>query len=157
MSATDDLISVHLEPAWRDRADFIVMAELPEEGRLEQLWARQVSEHSFEICCIPFFVYDLALGDVVDTAPRSGRRYVLSEVIARSGRYVFRVHFDLSMSGSRERVERDLKALGALTEWSSLSLLAVDVAEEDHAQRIAHFLLGEEKNGRLVYETGKSS
>jgi hypothetical protein len=32
----------------------------------EQLWARQVGDRHFELCCIPYFVYDLALGDVVE-------------------------------------------------------------------------------------------
>jgi hypothetical protein len=31
------------------------------------LWARQVGDRRFEICCIPFFLYDVALGDVVET------------------------------------------------------------------------------------------
>ena len=32
----------------------------------EQLWARRVDDEHHEICCIPFFVYDLALGDTVE-------------------------------------------------------------------------------------------
>jgi hypothetical protein len=63
---------LHPEPVWRDRADFVVHAELPEADRpkrFEQLWARQLAEREFELCCIPFFIYDVALGDVVRTSP----------------------------------------------------------------------------------------
>ena len=28
----------------------------------EQLWARRLDEERFEVCCIPFFAYDVALG-----------------------------------------------------------------------------------------------
>ena len=66
-------VAIHLNPAWRDRANFIafVSIELDEPGeRWEQLWARQIANNLFEICCIPFFAYDLALGDQVDTLGR---------------------------------------------------------------------------------------
>jgi len=62
-SNANDCIAIHLEPAWRARANFIIAAEIggtalrPER---EQLWARQTDEFCFELCCIPFFVYDLA-------------------------------------------------------------------------------------------------
>ena len=63
-SNANDYTAIHLEPAWRARANFIIAAEIggtalrPER---EQLWARQTDEFCFELCCIPFFVYDLAL------------------------------------------------------------------------------------------------
>ena len=41
----------------------------------------------FEVCCIPFFLYDVSLGDVVATNPD----YVLDRVVRASGRYTFRV------------------------------------------------------------------
>src|SRR3954453_9406655 len=59
--------AVHAAPVWRERADFVIGARLPEEGRAEQLWARRIEGRHFEVCCIPFFLYDVALGDVVET------------------------------------------------------------------------------------------
>ncbi|UAL29269.1 DUF4265 domain-containing protein [Nocardioides rotundus] len=91
MSAAAEQFSTHAEPVWRERANFIINAPLPEAGRFEQLWAKQVGENQFEICCIPFFLYDLALGDTVETAPQGSRQYVLSRVLNRSGRYLPRV------------------------------------------------------------------
>src|SRR5437016_12137654 len=62
---------IHPEPVWRERADFIISAPLLlEEGRAEQLSAWHEEDHLFEICCIPFFVFDVALGDVVETNAR---------------------------------------------------------------------------------------
>jgi hypothetical protein len=55
----------------------------------EQLWAKRVGEDRFEVCCIPFFVYDLALGDVVRADARTG--YVIQSVEQRSGNRVVRV------------------------------------------------------------------
>jgi uncharacterized protein DUF4265 len=147
--------STHPEPVWKDRANFIINAELPEAGHLEQLWTRQLSDNTFEICCIPFFLYDVALGDVVETRPRGARTYVLHRVTQPSGRYVFRVHFPDRALGSA--VADELTGLGALIEWSSPALLAVDAADQSHAQPIANHLQQAEDQQRLIYETGKTN
>src|SRR5947199_5228528 len=81
--------ATHSEPVWRERADFIIGARLPEHGRSEQLWAKKLSKNRYEICCIPFFLYDLALGDIVET----NDDHDLVGVVQRSGRFVFRVWF----------------------------------------------------------------
>ncbi len=87
----------HSEPVWRDRSNFIIGAPLAEEGRTEQLWARQVGDRRFEICCIPFFVDDAALGDVVET----DATFDLMRAVEPSGRYVFRVWFGESFIPER--------------------------------------------------------
>lgn len=155
--AQQDFVT-HENPVWRGRANFIVSAQLSEEDRprrFEQLWTRQVADNAFEVCCIPFFVYDLALGDVVATSPRDGRKYVTDRVVAPSGRYVFRVWFGQSFQ-PRDEIAGELKAMGSLLEWSSSNLLAVDAADSEHAQLVADFLMDREKVGQLVYETGRS-
>ena len=148
--------STHSEPAWRDKADFVINAKLPEEGRFEQLWTRQVSENTFEVCCIPFFLYDVALGDVVQTREALGRRYVLDRVVQPSGRYVFRAYFGRSAHPREEIVER-LAELGAVVEWSSATLLAIDALDIDHAQQIADLLQARADLGQLIFETGRTS
>ena len=88
----DSNVAVHQAPIWREHADFIITAAL-DKGRWEQLWARQIEPTLFEICCVPFFVYDLALADHVETAPMLEKEYVVTRVVKRSGRQVFRVWF----------------------------------------------------------------
>jgi len=154
MTAAAEQFSLHPEPVWRDKANFIVNAPLPEENRYEQLWCRQVADDSFEICCIPFFLYDIALGDLVQTKAMGGRKYVLSHVQRPSGRYVFRVHF--GRQSKQGEVTDDLLGLGALLEWSSATLLAVDAADQSLASRIADYLQHREDRGELLYETGQS-
>lgn len=144
---------VHKEPIWRDRANFIIAAPLSDGGdvKTEQLWVRRDDESHFEICCIPFFVYDLALGDVVET----DGDYVVRKVVSLSGRFVFRVWFGES-SYPRDEMADELSARGALVEWSSRNLLAVDAADEEHAQFVANFLTERAQLGQLVYETGRT-
>jgi hypothetical protein len=143
--------AVHDAPVWRDRASFVLGAPLREEGRAEQLWARQVTDWRFEICCIPFFVYDIALGDIVET----DAQYDVVRVVERSGRFVFRVWFGDAFH-PRQGVADELAELGALLEWSSTNLLAIDARDEAHARMVADFLAQQENLGVLRFETGRS-
>lgn len=158
MAGLEQEFVVHRDPIWRERANFIINAELPENDRpkrFEQLWSRQLADDRFEVCCIPFFVFGLTLGDVVATSPREDRKYVVDQVVKPSGRHVFRVWFGRSFQ-PRDEVASELQALGSLIEWSSHNLLAVDAADEEHARLVADFLMEREKAGHLVYETGRS-
>lgn len=142
--------AVHAEPVWRERSNFIIGAELEDGSGTEQLWARQVGDYRFEICCIPFFLYDLALGDVVETDVD----YSMTRVVESSGRLVFRVWFGDSFQ-PRDEVSEALSAMGALIEWSSANLLAVDAVDQEAGQRIADYLMERERAGAFVYETGR--
>jgi hypothetical protein len=149
---------LHQAPIWRSRANFIIDAELPEPDRprrFEQLFARQIAESRFEVCCIPFFPYDVALGDIVVTGLGGDGKYVVEEVVEWSGRYVFRVWFGNSFH-PRDPIVDDLTALGSLVEWSSRNLVAVDSVDHQHAEIVAGYLATRETAGDLVYETGRS-
>lgn len=147
--------AVHADPVWRERSNFIIATPIePDETGIstEQLWARRVDDRHYELCCIPFFAYDLALGDIVEV----DADYLVTRVSGPSGRYVFRVYFGRSAHPRDEILER-LAELGALVEWSSAALLAVDTRDLSHAQQIADFLQGREDLGQLMFETGKSA
>lgn len=129
-------IATHEAPTWRDRANFLIFADLTNSGmvgRWEQLWAQQVGSDAFEICCIPFFTYGLALGDVVRTSPSDGRRYVVAEVEKRSGRRVLRLWLKSATAEGRELVNGFLASHSGGHEWSSDNLVAVDVPSSDEA------------------------
>lgn len=157
MSAASDFV-VHLSPVWRERSDFIIKAAIEEDDsprRYEQLWARRLGETRFEICCIPFFVYDLALGDEVDT---DSVEYLIKRVLKSSGRYTFRVWFgDSDHAGARDEVIEHVREIGCDLEWYSENLLAVDAADDGLAQRVADFLQERERLGHLVFETGRTA
>lgn len=93
---------------------------------------------------------------MVETISEQERKYVFERVVTSSGRYVFRVHFEHSMLSSRDETVDKLRAMGALWEWSSASLLAVDARDAVHGQQLADFLFHRENLGLLIYETGKS-
>ena len=151
---------VHLSPVRRERANFIIDADIAEQGsprRFEQFWTRQLGEARFEICCIPFFVYDLALGDEVETRAQGERLYVIERVVKPSGHYTFRAWFgDSTDPGARDVVIEAMRGLGSEFEWYSENLLAIDAADDERAQQVADFLHKHEQLGHLTYETGRS-
>jgi hypothetical protein len=95
-------------------------------------------------------LFDVALGDVVETDDR----YQFVGVVKRSGRFVFRVWFGESFH-PRQEIADHLSNLGALLEWSSVNLLALDADSASHAQVVADFLAEREGEGQLRYETGR--
>lgn len=146
--------ATHAEPVWRERADFIiaVQVDLAEISiATEQLWARKVGDREFEVCCIPFFAYNLALGDIVEVDDE----YLVKRVTRPSGRFVFRVYFDFPHAPDQEETVRELMALGALVERSSPKLFAVDARDAGHAQDVADYLLELASRRVIVFETGK--
>ena len=148
-------VAVHPDPVWRDRSDFVIFAKL-EDAKWEQLWARKLSERRFMICCIPFFAYDLALGDEVEVGPAGGKQYVVGRVAAASGHYTFRVWFgDARDASIRDEVIAAIRPVGCEFEWSSANLLAIDARTADIAQNVADYLQTQEDAGRLSYETGR--
>lgn len=154
MTAADYVFMTHQQPVWRNRSNFIIMAALEEHHTFEQMWAHQEAEDVFEICCIPFFAHNLSLGDAVRTETRDGRTHQIAEVVRPSGRWTFRLWLGKS-SEDPLQVEAEMVGLGALTEWSSEKLLAVDASDEALAQVVADELARGERAGRWIYEAGR--
>ncbi len=147
----------HLKPVWREKADFIIGAEdinkTSSTKVWEQLWCRTISENSFEICCIPFFLYDLSLGDEVKT----DHDYWIQKVIKPSGHLTFRVWFDKPNNEVRRKeLVSQIINHGCLYEIYSNKLIAIDAPNELLASEIADYLFTKEQLGWFIYETGKT-
>lgn len=85
-----DYEATHSTPVWRDRSNFFFAAYLgAKDGRneWEQLWGQKVAPQRFVLCCIPFFVQDVALGDEIET----DADFVLQRVVRKSRQVTFRV------------------------------------------------------------------
>ena len=146
--------AVHQSPVWRDRANFVFAAHLGmKDGKneWEQLWGQKTAPQRFVVCCIPFFVQDIALGDEIET----DADFVLQRVIRYSGQVTFRVWFGAQDATTRLELVQEIEAMKPLMEWSSENLLALS-APKAEAQRLADYLHSREQQGLLQYETGHS-
>ena len=147
----------HFNPIWGEKANFIIRARIHDSRNdiieWEQLWARKTEDNLYEICCIPFLIYDVALGDEVKVDPD----HWITEVKKRSGHYTFRVWFGDSKDPTIwEQVIRETERSGCLFEWYSNNLLAISAPTHDLAVMISGYLLQKAKSSELVYETGQT-
>ncbi|MDX3004419.1 DUF4265 domain-containing protein [Kribbella solani] len=154
--------AVHGRPVWRGRANFIVQAPVGDSSgfQFEQLWARRDDASGlYEVCCIPFFVYDLALGDMVSVRRDGVDVYTLDQVERPSGHMTFRVYFGDAADpvSSQSAVLQALLKAPVLVERYSENLVAVDISADDSPQKLADYLAAEEGQGNLTYETGRTA
>jgi Domain of unknown function (DUF4265) len=129
-------IATHANPVRRPVPSFMLRAPLDDiegGGNYEQLWTKRVGEDRFEVCCIPFFAYGLALGDVVRADAGSG--YLIQSVAERSGNGVVRVAVKRreDVEAMHPRIHDLLGKLEYLHEWFAPGYVAVSLeAERSH-------------------------
>lgn len=141
----------HPEPARRADANYLIQALVPDDpNTFEQLWVHKLGDDRFRVCCIPFFLYDVAMGDVVEWND-SDR---MLRVVERSGSFVFRVWFD--PGADQSSTIASLESMGALVERSSARLIALDAPDDATASALSGFLVQAGRRGDLVFETGRS-
>lgn len=147
----------HDFPVWRDKANFILAAHLkdpdvPEEWKWEQLWARQVQKNVFEICCVPFFAYGLALGDFVSTATIEGKYYAVDAILRKSGHTTYRIWFlDI---GKWNSIVESIEELDCAVErrWEKSKLIAVDAPTSEIGRTLESYLTELDSVGVIKYE-----
>jgi hypothetical protein len=140
---------VHPAPAWGDRADGMVRGRTGSgwASRDEELPARQVGPASYELCCIPFVVTGLALGDIVEVDPAG----FVNQVVEPSGRATFGA---LLLSGERDAssLDRDLAGSDVLVEWSSSIRLSLSMKSPTGAEALATSLDRLVAEGLIEYD-----
>jgi len=138
-------IASHPNPVNRPRPSFMLRAALDDVGKgenFEQLWSKRVDGDLFEICCIPFFAYDLALGDVVQAGAEAG--YVIGRVVRRSGNGVVRVAVKRpeDVEAVHPRLHDLIGRLEYLCEWFAPGYVAISVEPGRSHQELLDGLAG---------------
>lgn len=144
----------HVKPAWGSKADYLIHAVIDnmETVTREQLWARRIDDNRFLICCIPFFVYHLALGDEVVTTQHEELAYVIDRIAAQSEHHTFRVKF-LNKGKAFDDFFAWLKEIEGEFEWFSHEFVAIDCVQQN-AEAVAKKLWEMQHLGVLAYEDG---
>ena len=149
---------VHDEPVWRERANTVLRAIVPNppngEVWYEQLWARRVDAAQYELCCIPFSTYDYALGDIVEVGGSGESAYDIKRVGRGSGRAVLRAWLGSSQRTAWDELQGLIRFRGLLFEFRKPALVAIDVADEVSASEVEAELRKQQAAGLLSYERG---
>ena len=159
-----DTTKKHLRPAWAEKADCVLQmrietgnAQLDNPPRYEEIYARDLGEGFFQVCCVPFFLYDLALGDVVKVGAQNGAQ-IVEGVAQESGQHTFRAYFGRTfMPAARDVLIDELSIMaGVVVEWYSEDLLGLSAENDAVANDLARWLETAMSRGQLQYETGRT-
>lgn len=142
----------HNSPVWAAEADSKICVSLSEYGmpdKTETLDVKSISDNTYLICCVPFFVDGIALGDLVrwDTEKqnvslvKSGERKVIR--IAATN--------DLADDSVWSFIHAWVEKERLFHEWKSGSYIAIDVPNNRHIT-IPAPLANRQGNGELEIE-----
>ncbi len=148
--------ALHVSPE-AERADLVVWFAFhteEDEPRWEGLLATSSADGHAVVRSVPFFLYDIALGDEVGTVTSSEGALVAAEIRRRSDSYVYRVRFE-SDDDRWLQLMRDLEPWSCWFDVRSPRFIALATPSE-HAQDVADYLARRELAGELQYETGRT-
>jgi len=120
------------------------------EDETETMWVIRRGD-GYEIDNIPFYVKELALGDVVDARPDASGILWYSKLIRPSGHST--IHLWFSNEKEVESAREELRQMGCASEVSDLPrLVAVDVPPDVPYEKVKTFLEQGENAGRFEYQ-----
>lgn len=148
--------ATHTDPVWRERANFIVQVDLQHHGMAsgayEQLWTRTGDQIAFEVCCLPFFTYGIALGDVI-VWNDVDRQAVVTH---RSGRRIIRCAFAnrVDAATEHEAFHGSVVSTGALVEFHGPGFAAIDINSDESLGAVLAVVGPLHESGRATWEWG---
>lgn len=154
-------VAQHTNPVWGHKSNFLIQVDLAPFGmkeRWEQLWVRQLGEGSFEVCCIPFFTYGVALGDTVSAVVGERFDYEFRGVIAKSGQLTLRIAVVNRDDATRlhEHIHAVLSSTGLAHEWYGTGYVAVSVSDDADEGAITSALAAIIDRGEVAIEVDRS-
>jgi len=135
---------------------FRLEPDVDSDIRWEGLLGRRLADDRARVCGVPFWVYDLNLGDEVRTMPSAEGALIAMESIHHAGNHTFRVFFnnDEDDDLSWRELQQELEAFDCWFDVRTRRFIAIS-CPPSHAQVVADYLETRERNGDLHYETGR--
>jgi hypothetical protein len=124
----------------------------------EGLLCNRLSPDRARVCAVPFWLFDIGLGDEVAVIDSPDGALLADGVAHDAGNFTFRVIFE----GAREDDERwqalmiDLEPQACWFDVKDRAFVALS-APPDSAEVVADYLAAREQRNELHYETGRSS
>lgn len=139
----------HTKP---EHADTLLQIDLGEHGmpgEVEQVWARRIADHRFELCSVPFFAYGMTHGDEVQV----DNDLRVKKVINRCGNVALRMFVEHDDAEPfRACVEQILDDLGLPHEWQGDGYVAIGLSDAGMPAEIVTMLDEWPKQSRPNWE-----
>lgn len=102
----------------------------PQSQDWEELWATPVEGGCFRLDSTPFFVKDIAAGDVIATVTTEEGLYTFQKIISRSGNSSFRIWLHDVVAHDGVKIVEALRELGVHVEITLGRLIAINVSPD---------------------------
>ena len=153
---------LHEKAVWYKSPHFsLIVPVADDESQFEQLVTEQLTENRFRLLCIPFFLYGVSLGDVIEGDAFADDSDLSFTVVERSGRSTYRIRFPQEPISEHLQHIRDslleVEKRGGLFERYYNGYWSIDAENEQIAREIEEFLASGEEAGKWQYEVGHRS
>lgn len=150
---------IHYHPVWKKIADSIINASVENEAKrtvYESLWAKKNQDGLYEICCIPYFIYDLALGDIIEADLDERGKLLYKKVFQHSGNKTIWVQFNNAKRDDLNRVLEKVIKFDCLYEGYNERFLAFNANSDEQLTSVISSLSNEIKIGLIEYSSNRS-
>lgn len=123
----------------------------------ERLWAMPLGDGRYRIASTPWFIAEIAVGDVVTAAPRNDEALWAIDRVEAAGHVTLRVipRKEGPLAGDAQAVVDAFTALGVVSQGiNQHGILAMDVPSGIDLAAVKAFLLAGELDGTWFYEEG---
>ena len=125
---------------------------------VESFWVKKIRGRQYEVCTIPFFAYNVSLGDIVRCAPdEDGEGLFVERVLKKSGNRTVRIAFKAVEGGRhpealkfRQWLQRNKHDF----DYNDIRLFSINVPSDEVYARIQARLKKINESAQMVWEDG---
>jgi hypothetical protein len=144
----------------KKRSDDVTSAILVLEGGkdVENIWLKKVRGNQYEVRTVPFWAYNMSMGDVVEAGPdEDGEGLFVKKVTKRSGNRTVRVAFKVGTGVKHpegKKLESYFKKEGLDYEVFEPAMFSVNVPSKEEYERLVERLKLVPKQAKMIWEDG---
>ena len=125
---------------------------------VESIWVRKIRGRRYEVCTIPYFAYNMSLGDIVQCGPdEDGIGLFVEQVLKKSGNRTVRVGFEVAEGGRHpeaKKFRRFLQRHGIEYDYDDAGLISINVPSDEVYEKIQKRLKKMPENAQMIWEDG---
>jgi len=125
---------------------------------VESIWVRKIRGKQYEVCSIPFFAYNMSLGDTVLCGPdEDGEGFFVERVLKKSGNRTIRVAFKAPEGGKHPeaiKFKRFLQRHHLEYDYNDIRVFSINVPSEEVYEKLQARLQKIPESAQMVWEDG---
>jgi hypothetical protein len=125
---------------------------------MESLWVRKVGNNLCELLSIPFFAYNISLGDIVAcSTDDDGEGLFIDKVVKKSGNRTVRVAFKAPEGGKHPeglKLADFLRTEGFKWDYNKIRVFSINIASDAEHKKLIARLKRISKSAQMIWEDG---